>query len=179
VFGEGAGVVVIERRSSAEARRARVLGRLLGWGMSSDGAGDMVAPCADGALSAMRGAVRHARLGPDDIDYVNTHATSTPVGDLSEVRAMRALFGGRRVPYSSTKGFTGHTISAAGALEAVLTWTMLGQSWLAPALHAEPVDAELVDWPPVLHPTPSTAAVALSNSFGFGGTNVSLVLGAP
>ena len=179
LFGEGAGALVLERRSTAEARGVPILGRLLGWGMSSDGAGEMVAPAWQGALAAMSSALRHSGLGPEVVDYVNTHATSTPVGDLSEVRAMRELFGGRPVPYSSTKAYTGHMISAAGAVEAVLTLAMLREGWLAPCAHAEPVDPELADWPPVLAPVEATPRVGLSNSFGFGGTNASLVLAAP
>ena len=177
-------MVVIERRDRAEARGAEVLGTLLGWGMSSDGTGQMVAPDPAGAQAAMEGAMRHAGLAPEQVDYVNTHATSTPVGDLSEVRAMRAVFGAHRPAYSSTKGYTGHTVSGAGALEAVLTWAMLREGWLAGCVNADPIDPELEDWPPLLSPSdaPSDATggpyrVALSDSFGFGGTNACLALG--
>ena len=101
-------------RAGAEARGAAVLGVLLGYGMSSDGTGSMVAPSPEGAELAMRRALDHAGVRPEDVDYVNTHATSTPVGDVSEVRAMRKVLGGRHVAYSSTKGYTGHPVSAAG-----------------------------------------------------------------
>ena len=114
VFSEGAGVVVLETRQHAEARGAAILGVLLGYGMSSDGTGNMVAPSPEGAELAMRRALDHAGVAPDALDYVNTHATSTPLGDVSEVRALRKVLGGRHVAYSSTKGYTGHPVSAAG-----------------------------------------------------------------
>ena len=178
VFGEAAAMVVIERESDARARGATILGRLLGWGMSSDGQGEMVAPNADGAWRSMRSALAHAGLQPADIGYVNTHATSTPLGDVIEARALRRMFPDG-VRYSSTKGYTGHTVSAAGALEAVLTLEMLRDGWVAGCIGASPLDPELADFPPVLEGGPLDARVALSNSFGFGGTNATLVLGAP
>jgi 3-oxoacyl-[acyl-carrier-protein] synthase-1 len=179
IFAEGAGMVVLETRAGAEARGAAVLGVLRGWGMSSDGDGDMVAPSADGARRAIEAALAHAELSSDAIDYINTHGTSTPAGDVSEVRAIRAVLGGRHVAYSSTKGYIGHTVSAAGAIEAILTLAMLRDGWLAPSINATPLDPELVDYPPVVQPTSRRLRHALSNSFGFGGTNVTLVLSAP
>ncbi len=179
IFAEGAGIVVLETRAAADARGATVLGVVRGWGMSSDGEGDMVAPSPDGARRAIEAALAHAELSPDAIDYVNTHGTSTPAGDISEVRALRAVLGGRHVPYSSTKGYTGHTVSAAGAIEAIFTLAMLRGGWLAPSIHATPLDPEFADYPPVVQPTSRSLTHALSNSFGFGGTNVSLVLSAP
>jgi 3-oxoacyl-[acyl-carrier-protein] synthase I len=177
VFSEGAGIVVLETRAHAEARGARVLGVLLGYGMSSDGTGNMVAPAPDGARLAIERALAHAGLAPEAIDYVNTHATSTPLGDVSEVRAMRKVFGSHRPRYSSTKGYTGHPVSAAGAIEAIFTWAMLREGFLAPCPNAEPLDPELADYPPVLRPEARALQTALSNSFGFGGTNATLVLG--
>lgn len=179
VFAEGAGILVLETREAAHARGATVLGSLRGWGMSSDGDGDMVAPSADGARRAMEMALSHAALDADRIDYVNTHGTSTPAGDVTEVRAIQAVFRGRHLPYSSTKGYTGHTVSAAGAIEAIFTLAMLRGGWVAPSIHARPLDPDLEHYPPVLDPTDLTLRHALSNSFGFGGTNVSLVLSAP
>lgn len=176
IFSEGAGILVLERRSHAEQRGARILGTLRGFGMSSDGTGQMVQPSSQGGLRAMTAALSDAGLTAADIDYVNTHATSTPLGDVEEVRALRELFAGRHVPYSSTKGYTGHPISAAGAIEAIFTLDMLEHGYLAPCLHATPLDPELLDYPPVLEPTRASPDVALSNSFGFGGTNVTLVL---
>jgi 3-oxoacyl-[acyl-carrier-protein] synthase-1 len=179
VFSEGAGVLVLETRAGAEARGATILGTLRGFGMSSDGAGNMVAPATDGAELAMRRALEHAKVSPDDVDYVNTHGTSTPVGDVTEVRAIRNVFKGRHVPYSSTKGYTGHPVSAAGAIEAVFTLAMLRGGWVAPCVNVDSVDPELEDYPPVLEPVSRPLSLALSNSFGFGGTNATLVLGRP
>src|SRR5207244_13637895 len=153
VFGEGAGIVVLETRASAKERGAEILGVIHGYGMSANGAGDIVSPAAPGAVTAMQMALRQAGLSPDDIDYVNTHGTSTPVGDVVEIDALRTVFRGRRVPYSSTKGYTGHPISAGGALEAIFTCAMLRGGWIAPSIHAEPLDAALAAYPPVTAPT--------------------------
>ncbi|GAB4561139.1 MAG: beta-ketoacyl-ACP synthase I [Haliangiales bacterium] len=177
IFSEGAGAVLLEARASAEARGATILGTLRGYGMSSDGAGNMVAPDPDGAYASMHSALAQAGVAPNEIDYVNTHGTSTPAGDLSEVKAMRRLFDDRKVPYSSIKGYTGHSISATGVVEAIFTWRMLSEGWVAPCVNADPLDPELSDYPPVTAPTDQTMKLALSNSFGFGGTNVTLVLG--
>ncbi len=177
VFSEGSGIVVLETRASALARGAKILGTIRGYGMSSDGEGEMVAPSREGATSSMRRALRHAATEPDAIDYVNTHGTSTPLGDVGEVMAIRQLFDGRAVPYSSTKGFVGHTVSAAGVIEAIFTLAMLQGGWIAPSIHADPLEPALVDYPPVRVPTDAALTTALSNSFGFGGTNVTLVLG--
>ncbi|HET6584111.1 MAG TPA: beta-ketoacyl-[acyl-carrier-protein] synthase family protein [Nannocystaceae bacterium] len=177
VFGEGAGILVLETRASANARGAEILGSIRGYGMSSDGEGEMVAPARDGAMAAMRRALKHGGVAPEDIDYINTHGTSTPLGDVSEVSSIRQLFDGRAVPYSSTKGYTGHTVSACGAIEAIFTLAMMREGWIAPSIHADPLDPALVDYPPVRTPTRATLELALSNSFGFGGTNVTLVLG--
>lgn len=175
IFGEGAGLLVLERREAAEARGAEILATLLGWGASSDGQGQMVAPSSEGAVRAMRACLQTVGVEPALVDYVNTHATSTPVGDVSEVRALREVFGSVR--YSSTKGYTGHTISAAGALEAIFTIQMLRHRFLAPSVFAEPMDPEVADMPPVVQPTESTITIALSNSFGFGGTNACVAFG--
>ena len=177
VFSEGAGILVLETRAGAEARGATILGTLRGYGMSSDGTGNMVAPAAQGAELAMSRALEHAGVKANEIDYVNTHGTSTPVGDVSEVRAMRRLFDERLVAYSSTKGYTGHSVSAAGAIEAIFTLAMLRGGWIAPCVNVETLDPELVDYAPVLKPESRELSLALSNSFGFGGTNATLVLG--
>jgi 3-oxoacyl-[acyl-carrier-protein] synthase-1 len=176
IFAEGAGVLVLESLASARARGATILGSIRGYGMSSDGKGEMVAPDEDGAFRAMGKALAHAELDADAIDYVNTHGTSTPLGDVSEVRAIRRAFGGRHVRYSSTKGYTGHTISAAGAIEAIFTLLMLRGGFVAPSIHASPLDSALVDYAPVLEPLAAELRIAASNSFGFGGTNASLIL---
>jgi len=179
VFAEGAGAVILERREGAEARGARIVGVLAGWGMSSDGSGEMVAPDWHGALASMQSALRHAELDASAIDYVNTHGTSTPLGDVSEVKAMRELFGERKVPYSSTKGYTGHTISAAGVIESIFTMWMVQGGWVAPSVNAWPLDPQLHDFPPVTAPLDAELRYAVSSSFGFGGTNATLIFAHP
>ena len=179
IFSEGSGAVILETRGDAEARGAEILGTLVGFGMSSDGQGEMVAPSPSGALSAMQRAFERSGIEAGAIDYVNTHGTSTPVGDISEIRAIREGFAGRKVAYSSTKGYTGHTITAAGVIEAIFTWSMIRNGFIAPSIHADPLDPELVDYPPVREPTNRRIGLAASNSFGFGGTNATLVLGGP
>ncbi|MBM4358374.1 MAG: beta-ketoacyl-[acyl-carrier-protein] synthase family protein [Deltaproteobacteria bacterium] len=176
IFAEGAGVLVLESREAATARGATILGTLRGYGMSSDGRGEMVAPDEDGAFRSMTMALAHAGVDAAAIDYLNTHGTSTPLGDVSEVRAIRRAFGGRHVAYSSTKGYTGHTISAAGAIEAIFTLSMLRGGFIAPSIHATPLDPALLDFAPVVEPTRRDLRLAASNSFGFGGTNATLVL---
>jgi 3-oxoacyl-[acyl-carrier-protein] synthase-1 len=176
VFAEGAGIVVLETREAAEARGADILAVVRGYGMSSDGDGEMVMPNRKGAAAAMRRALAHAGLSPSDVGYVNTHGTSTPLGDVSEVRALHDVFGDRMPFYSSTKGYTGHTVSAAGAVEAIFTGMMLRGGFLAPCVNADPLDPELADRPPLRTPMNSDVRIAVSNSFGFGGTNVALVL---
>ncbi len=176
VFGEGGGIVVLESLASARARGANILGVLRGYGMSSDGEGEMVAPSQDGAVRALRKAFQHAAVTPEQIGYVNTHGTSTPVGDVSEVGAIRRAFDNRHLPYGSTKGYTGHSISGAGAIEAIFTLEMMRGGWLAPSVHAKPLDPELEDYPPVLEPVDIDVSIAASNSFGFGGTNACLIL---
>jgi 3-oxoacyl-[acyl-carrier-protein] synthase-1 len=177
IFSEGAGMVVLETRGEAERRGVPILGTVKGYGMSSDGQHEMVQPSAEGAELAMRRAVSNAGISTAEIDYINTHGTSTPVGDVIEVRAIQSLMEGRHIAYSSTKGYTGHTVTAAGAIEAILTLAMLRDGWIAPCVNAEPLDPEITDYPPVLTPRDQPMDIALSNSFGFGGTNVSLVLG--
>jgi 3-oxoacyl-[acyl-carrier-protein] synthase-1 len=176
IFAEGAGALVLETRESAVRRGAKILGVVRGFGASSDGQGEMVAPASDGAYRAMAMALKSTKLKPEEIDYVNTHGTSTPVGDIGEVQAIQKIMQGRRVPFSSTKGYTGHTVSAAGAIEAVFTVGMLQGGWIAPCVHISKLDPKLEDFPPVMKPMDAKLRVALSNSFGFGGTNVSLVL---
>src|SRR5207248_7343754 len=116
------------------------------------------------------------KVRADKLGYVNTHRTPTPLGDIGEVKAIQKALGGRRVPYSSTKAYPGHPISAAGTIEAIFTCAMLREGWIAPAIHAEPLDPEIADYPPVLAPANAKLEYALSNSFGFGGTNVALIL---
>ncbi|MGD9546236.1 MAG: beta-ketoacyl synthase [Candidatus Krumholzibacteriia bacterium] len=177
IFAEGAGVLALESLEHARARGAEVLGLILGSGLSSNADGQMVVPSNEGGVLAMRRALAHAGILPEHVDYINTHGTSTPLGDVAEAGSIRSLFGDHRVGYGSTKGYTGHTISAAGAIEAAFTLEMLRGGWLAPSVNADPLDPELEDYPPLREIRRGPWTTALSNSFGFGGTNVCLALG--
>ena len=180
VCGEGAGIVVLESEERARRRGARVHAELSGYGASSD-AFHMCQPEPDGEGSArsMRMALEDAALAPDDISYVNAHATSTPLGDLAEVRGIARVFGERavqgRLPVSSTKSMTGHMLGAAGAVELIVSILALEHSLLPPTINAHDVDVGFaLDVVP--HVTrESRGRHALSNSFGFGGTNATLV----
>ncbi len=178
VLGEGSGVLVLEEYEHARRRGARIYAELAGYGMSAD-AFHMTAPSEDGegAARCMRNALRNARLNPDDIDYVNAHGTSTPLGDVAETVAIRRSFGdhANRLAVSSTKSMTGHLLGAAGGIEAVF-------SVLAVHEGVAPPTANLVEAGPGcdLDYVPNEARrmpirAALSNSFGFGGTNGTLI----
>jgi len=172
VIGGGGGALVLESLEHAQARGATILGELVGFGASSDGV-DMVAPSGDGAVACMRLALD----GLDgDIDYINTHGTSTQVGDICELAAMREVFGTAMPPFSSTKSLTGHALGATSVHEAIFCLLMLQQGFIAGSINVETVDAEAGDLPLVRASREAKLNTALSNSFGFGGTNASLVL---
>jgi 3-oxoacyl-[acyl-carrier-protein] synthase II len=179
VSAEGAGVMVLEEREHALARGAKVYAEVTGYGLSGD-AYHLSAPDpeAGGAVRAMRRALEIARLRPEQLGYVNAHATSTPVGDPVELKALRALLGDAvgQVPVSSTKSSIGHLLGAAGAVEAIFTALTLRDQVAPPTLNLdEPDGAEGFDLVPKVA-RPIAAEHAMSNSFGFGGSNVSLVL---
>jgi 3-oxoacyl-[acyl-carrier-protein] synthase II len=180
VLGEGAGVLALEEFEHARARGARIYGEILGYGLSGD-AHHVSAPepSGDGARRAMAAALVRARLEPSEIDYVNAHATSTPVGDPVELEAVKTLFGdhARSLWMSSTKSATGHLLGAAGAIEAIFTLLSLRDGAVPPTLNLDDPDVEtLVDLVP-REARQRKLRYAISNSFGFGGTNASLVLG--
>ncbi|KAJ1417681.1 hypothetical protein B484DRAFT_453903 [Ochromonadaceae sp. CCMP2298] len=189
VMGEGAGVLVLEELGSAQARGARIIAEVCGYGLSGD-AFSATSPAADGggAARSMRAALRDAGVSPDQVGYVNAHATSTPLGDAVEVSALRTVFGGgaRRAPLyvSSTKGATGHLLGAAGAVETAFTAYALLTGRLPPTLHLDDIDPLLQGGDVFSHVTQQlqykeTGAelkYAMKNSFGFGGTNASLLL---
>ncbi|MFT3711408.1 MAG: beta-ketoacyl-ACP synthase II [Archangium sp.] len=179
VLGEGAGVVVLESLEHAQARGARIHGELLGYGLSGD-AHHLSAPAPDGngARRAMEMALRHAGRKATELDYVNAHATSTPVGDPIELTALRALLGGdtSRVSVSSTKSSIAHLLGAAGAVEAIITLLALRDQIAPPTINLhEPEGAEGIDLVPN-EARSRRIELALSNSFGFGGTNAALVM---
>jgi nodulation protein E len=175
IIGEGAGILVLERAGRAAARGANVVARLLGGGMSSD-AGDLIAPDSSGMARAMRAAVADAGLEPDAVGYINAHGTGTVANDCAESRAINEVFDGNRerISVSSTKSIIGHAMGASGALEAIATVAALETGMIPPTVNFISADPDCdVD------ATPNEARkravnVALSNSFAFGGLNVSL-----
>jgi 3-oxoacyl-[acyl-carrier-protein] synthase-1 len=176
VLSGGAGVVLLEDLEAARRRGAPVFAEVLGFGANCDGH-DMVAPLTDGAVDVMGKALRDAGLRPGDVDYVNAHGTSTPLGDPSEAAAMKEVFGDRQPLLSSTKSLTGHAIGATGSLEVIYTVRMMGNGFLAPNANLVEVDERCAHLNLVREaPNRLEARVAMSNSFGFGGTNASVIL---
>ena len=178
VLGEGAGVVVLEEYEHAKARGARIYGELAGYGMSAD-ANHMTAPCEDGegAARCMTNALRNAQLSPQDVQYVNAHGTSTPLGDKAETIAVKRAFGdhAKQLVVNSTKSMTGHLLGAAGGIEAVFSALAIYHQVSPPTINLFNQD-ELCDLDYCANEARSMKIdVALSNSFGFGGTNGTVV----
>ena len=178
VVGEGAGIVILETLEHAQRRNAPILAEIVGYGMSGD-AYHMTQPeeNGDGAYRVMMAALKDAKLTPNDIGYVNAHGTSTPIGDVIETRALKRVFGDRakRVPISSTKSMTGHLLGGAGGLEAGISVLALRDQTLPPTINLENPDPECdLDYVPN-HARKVSVEYALSNSFGFGGTNAALI----
>ncbi len=179
VMGEGGAMFVLERRADVKARGGRLLGELAGVGMSSDGA-HMVIPSSDPvhAARAISAALADAGVAPDEVDYVNAHAAGTPVGDVAEAGAIRLALGAAadRVPVSSTKGASGHLVSGAAAFEAVACLAAIDRQSIPPTLNLEQPDPQCaLDHVPLVA-RPRAVRVAASNSFGFGGSNLCLVI---
>jgi 3-oxoacyl-[acyl-carrier-protein] synthase-1 len=173
VIAGGAGVLVLEELEHAKARGARIYGEVAGYGATSDGF-DMVAPSGEGAARCMRMALADVNA---PIDYINPHATSTPVGDIREIEAIRDVFGDRCPPISATKSLTGHSLGAAGVQEAIYSLLMMQNGFICESANIETLDPEMADMPIVRERRDDVAlGCVLSNSFGFGGTNASIVL---
>ncbi|MBL8792030.1 MAG: beta-ketoacyl-ACP synthase I [Rhizobiales bacterium] len=172
VIAGGAGVVVLEELEHAKARGARIYGELVGYGATSDGY-DMVAPSGEGAVRCMRMAMKDVK---GEIDYINPHGTSTPVGDAKEIEAIREVFGNRIPPISSTKSLTGHSLGATGVQEAIYSLLMMKNGFLCESANIEELDPAF-EGVPILRKRVDNARVdtVMSNSFGFGGTNATLV----
>ena len=171
IIAGGAGMLVLEEMGHARRRGARIYGELAGYGATSDGA-DMLAPSQDGAARAMNLAMAGLDAHPD---YINTHATSTQAGDLVEVAALQSVFGAELPAFSSTKGLTGHPIGAAGAHEAIYTLLMMRDGFVAGCTNLDHPDPVLHTLPLIRTSIERRIDMAMSNSFGFGGTNASLV----
>ncbi|BAF90641.1 MULTISPECIES: beta-ketoacyl-ACP synthase I [Azorhizobium] len=173
VISGGAGVLVLEELEVAKARGARIYAEVAGYGVSSDGA-DMVAPSGEGAERAMRMAISGLKA---PIDYINPHATSTPIGDLKEIEAIRAVFGDKCPPISATKSLTGHSQGATGVHEAIYSILMMQNGFIAKSANIDEIDPAFADMPIVRERVDNASlGHVLSNGFGFGGANACLVL---
>jgi 3-oxoacyl-[acyl-carrier-protein] synthase-1 len=174
----GATVLVLEQLQHARRRGAPIYAEMIGWGQASDGYNVLAPdPDGDGLHRAMLEALRDATLRPEEVDYINAHATSTPIGDLSECRAIARTFAPGKIPLvSSTKSLTGHGLSLAGAMEAAFCCLALKEQFTPVSANIRELDPECAIVPIVTEPTPVAPRVALSNSSGFGGTNVCIAL---
>ncbi|QOL15304.1 beta-ketoacyl-ACP synthase I [Dickeya dianthicola] len=172
VIAGGGGMVVVEELEHALARGAHIYAEVVGYGATSDGA-DMVAPSGEGAVRCMKLALQDVDT---PVDYINTHGTSTPVGDVKELWAIRQVFGDNVPPISSTKAMTGHSLGAAGVQEAIYTLLMLEHGFIAPSINVETLDEHAQGMNVVTEPTERNLTTVMSNGFGFGGTNAVLVM---
>ena len=177
VVGEGSGILILEELEFSRRRGAKILAEIVGYGMSGD-AYHMTQPAPEheGGFRVMRNTLRDAKIQPKDVSYVNAHGTSTPIGDTLEAQAIRNFFGDHKVPISSTKSMTGHLLGGAGGLEAGITVLALRDQILPPTINLENQEPETagMDFVPN-HSRKATVDYALSNSFGFGGTNGALL----
>jgi len=172
VIAGGAGVLVLEELDHAKARGARIYAEVGGYGATADGH-DMVAPSGEGAVRCMRMALKDVRPA---VDYINPHATSTPIGDLREMEAIREVFGSAPPPIAATKSLTGHSLGAAGAQEAIYSLLMMNNGFICESANIANLDPAFADMPVVRERRDGvTLGCVLSNSFGFGGTNASVV----
>lgn len=173
VIASGGGMLVLEEYEHALARGAHIHAELIGYGVTSDGA-DMVAPSGEGAVRCMRMAMQHIDR---PIDYLNTHGTSTPLGDVTELGAVREVFGQDVPPLSSTKALSGHSLGAASVHEAIYSLLMMRDGFMAGSAHIDELDPRVEGFPILRQSQAATLNTVMSNSFGFGGTNGTLVFG--
>jgi len=173
VIAGGGGILVLEEYEHAKARGAKIIAELLGYGVTSDGA-DMVAPSGEGAVRCMQMAMNTISA---PIDYLNTHGTSTPLGDVTELDAVRAVFGDAVPPLSSTKGLSGHSLGAASVHEAIYCLLMMRDGFIAGSANIATLDERAEGFPIVRETRNAKLDTVMSNSFGFGGTNGTLVFG--
>ena len=177
VIAGGAGVLVLEELGRAKARGARIYGEIVGYGATSDGH-DMVAPSGEGAERCMRLAMQGLDgKGVGEIDYINPHATATPVGDAKEIEAIRKVFGSKIPAISATKSLTGHSLGAIGVQESIISMLMMNNGFICESANIEELDPAFADMPIVLKRQDNVGLnCVMSNSFGFGGTNATLVI---
>lgn len=173
VIAGGGGMVVVESLEHAQARGATILAEIVGYGATSDGA-EMVAPSGEGAIRCMQIAL--AQAGLDTVDYINTHGTSTPIGDTTEIKAIETAFGHKNYAISSTKSMTGHSLGAVGVQELIYCILMMNGGFIAPSINIETLDETLTGFDIVQQTRTAELNTVLTNSFGFGGTNACLVL---
>jgi 3-oxoacyl-[acyl-carrier-protein] synthase-1 len=172
VIAGGAGVLVLEELEHAKARGAKIYAELAGYGATSDGY-DMVAPSGEGAVRCMNMALENAKV---PVDYINPHATSTPIGDIKEIEAIREVFGSKCPPISATKSLTGHSLGATGVQEAIYSLLMMQNGFICESANIENLDPAFADMPIVRERQDNVKlGCVLSNSFGFGGTNASVL----
>ncbi len=177
VIAGGAGVLVLEELGHANARGAKIYGEIVGYGATSDGY-DMVAPSGEGAVRCMRQALSGLHGEPiTKVDYINPHATATPVGDKKEAEALREVFGGAIPAISATKSLTGHSLGAIGVQEAIFSMLMMKGDFIAASANIDNLDDDFADLP-IITKLKDAAGIEtiMSNSFGFGGTNASLII---
>ena len=172
VIAGGAGMIVLEEYEHAKARGAKIYAEVVGYAATSDGY-DMVAPSGEGAERAMRMALESANL--ETVDYINPHATSTPVGDIAETQAIHRVFGEKGPYVSATKCLTGHSLGAAGVQEAIYTLLMMDRGFVAPSININEIDPEIPTINIAREMIETNVKTAMSNSFGFGGTNGSVI----
>ena len=172
VISGGAGMIILEDEEHARKRGANILAKLSGYFANSDGY-DMVAPSGEGASRCMQGAIDNSKI---KIDYINTHGTSTPVGDVAEINAIKTLFNSETPMISSTKSMTGHSLGATGAHEAIYSIMMINENFIAPSINIESLCDDVEGLDIVTETRNISINNVLSNSFGFGGTNASLVI---
>ncbi|AIQ68717.1 3-oxoacyl-ACP synthase [Paenibacillus graminis] len=177
VMGEGAGILILESLEHAEKRGAKIYAEVIGYGLSAD-AHHMTEPDPDGAARCIKMAIRDAGIAPEEIDYINAHGTSTPVGDKSETSAVKKALGDHayKVAISSTKSMTGHLLGAAGGVEAIICGLSLQKGMIAPTINLDNPDPECdLDYVPNV-PRKAELNIVMSNSFGFGGHNATVIL---
>ena len=175
VFGEGSGTLILEELEHAKARGAKIYAEIIGFANNSDGS-HFTNPCQEAQENVMKLALKDANISPNDIDYVNAHATATIAGDISESNAIKNVFN-RDVQVSSLKSYMGHTLGACGALETILSVKMLQNNWLAPTINLKEIDNKCAELDYIINTGRSNEVnIIMKNSFGFGGINGSLIL---